>query len=66
MNRVVTEMPRIEEEKIKDKGREENLKIISKSLILLDTSPEEVKQAQRPIKVPMFHTQHYYVFIDFR
>lgn len=65
MNRVVTEMPRTEEDKIKDKGREENLKI-SKSLILLDTSPEEVKQAQRPIKVPMFHTQHYYVFIDFR
>lgn len=48
MNRVVTGMPRIKEEKIKDKGREENLKIISKSLILLDTSPEEVKQAQRP------------------
>lgn len=66
MNRVVTEMPRTEEEKIKDKGREENLKIFSKSLILLDTSPEEVKQAQRPIKVPMFHIQHYYVFIDFR
>lgn len=67
MNRIVTEMPRIEKEKIQDKGREENLKIIfSKSLILLDTNPEEVKQAQRPIQVPMFHAQHYDVFIDFR
>lgn len=66
MNRIVTEMPRIEKEKIQDKGREENLKIIfSKSLILLDTSPEELKQAQRPIQVPMFHSQHYYVFTDF-
>ena len=67
MNRIVTEMPRIEKEKIQDKGREENLKIIfSKSLILLDASPEEVKQAQRPIQVPMFHAQYYYVFTDFR